>query len=124
MDRPGRRWEVLAEELLGCISLMPLLSIDFRAGVSGMVSCSDASEEGAGVCVARSLSACGREALFRRLRPMGNLFGGRVGLWESFAGIGSGRRALDILWASTLASASPWSRRQRPAGCWQRGGRT
>ncbi len=93
----GERWLLPAEELLGLLLVLPLVYFDFRAGVSPVVSCSDASEQGGGVCVARALSAVGREAALRRLRPLANLFRGRVGLWESFAGIGGARRAFELL---------------------------
>ncbi len=91
------RWLLLAEELLGLVLVLPLIYFDFRASVSPVVSCSDASEQGGGVCVARALSAVRREAALRRLRPLANLFRGRVGLWESFAGIGGARRACELL---------------------------
>ncbi len=90
----ARRWSELAEELVAVMCLLPLLHFDFRSPVSEVISCSDASEKGGGVCVAQSLSDDGREALLRRLQPVANLFNGSL---ESFAGIGGGRRALDIL---------------------------
>ncbi len=91
------RWLLLAEELLSLLVILPLIYFDFRAAVSPLVSCSDASEQGGGVCVARALSDAGREAALRRLRPLANLFRGRVGLWESFAGIGGARRGFELL---------------------------
>ena len=54
--QPWERWYVVLEELLACILALPLLNIDFRMSASAVVSCSDASELGGGVVVARSLS--------------------------------------------------------------------
>ena len=43
-------------ELLESLALLPLAGADLRAGVDGMVSCSDASETGGGMCVSGKLS--------------------------------------------------------------------
>ena len=92
-----QRRPIVAEEMLASICLTPLLVIDFRLEVSDLVSCSDASEQGGGVCVARSLSATGQEMLLRQLQPLQNLGAGQLVLVESYAGIGGARVALDIL---------------------------
>jgi hypothetical protein len=90
-------WFDVSDEILASMLVLPLVYMDFKAPVSDLVTCSDASEQGAGVCVARSLSDGGREALVRALSPLANLLHGAVGLWESFAGIGGAREALFIL---------------------------
>ena len=93
--RPPWRWVI--EELLGIMALLPLMQIDFRQGVSEVVSCSDASEQGGAVCIARSLSEQGEEALMRRLAAIPGLFDKSIGLLESFAGIASTRVAFHLL---------------------------
>ena len=82
---------------MGVCCILPLLAFDLRAAVSDVITCSDASLEGAGVCVARCLSSGGVEACLRLLAPVANLFRGSVGLWESFAGLGGARCALALL---------------------------
>ena len=77
--------------------IIPLLHIDFRLPTSPVVSCSDASERGVGVVVARSLSEDGVEAFMRRLSAVPNLFRGLIGLVESCAGIGGARRGFELL---------------------------
>ena len=93
--RPRRR--VVFDELFGFLCLLPLMQIDFRQATSPVINCSDASEQGAGVCVARSLRAEGIEALLRRLAAVLGLFDKSVGLMESFAGIASTRVALQLM---------------------------
>ena len=39
------------EAMIVVLSLLPLMYIDFRSEASPVVTCSDASEEGNGVCV-------------------------------------------------------------------------
>ena len=93
----AERWHVISEELLSLVMLLPLLHIDFRLPASGVVSCSDASERGAGVVVSNCLSTCGTEALMRRLAAVPNLFRQQIGLIESCAGIGGARRGFELL---------------------------
>ena len=93
----AERWHVVTEELLAVVLLLPLLHIDFRLPASGVVSCSDASERGAGVVVSNCLSSCGTEALMRRLAAVPNIFRHRIGLMESCAGIGGARRGFELL---------------------------
>ena len=91
------RWAIVVEELLGVICSIPFLYIDFRQEVSTTVMCTDASLEGAGVCIARSLTPSGTERLMAELTRVPGIFEGRVVLVESCCGIGGGRRAFDIL---------------------------
>ena len=54
-------------EILESLALLPLAGTDLRAEVDGMVSCSDASESGGGMCVSGRLSLEG-EALLETLQ--------------------------------------------------------
>ena len=55
------------QELLECICLCPLAGTDLRARVDGMVTCSDASETGGGLCASGQLTEEGL-ALLSHLR--------------------------------------------------------
>ena len=90
-------WRVLLDEFLSVAALYPLLAIDFRMGVSDVISVSDASEKGAGVCVARSLTPLGERALRQRLVAVPNLLAHKVILLESGCGVGGVRRAFELL---------------------------
>ena len=49
LDLPAddsRRWRVVAHEMLMCCLILLLLHIGFRCAASGVISCSDASEQG------------------------------------------------------------------------------
>ena len=92
-----KRWPCVATDLLVTVFLLPLLVIHFRLEVSGLVSCSDASQDGAGICVARSLTAAGEEAYRRAVARVANLGRGIWVLVESFAGIGTARYACHLL---------------------------
>ena len=91
------RWAVVAEELLMVVASLPAMFIDFRQEISTTVMCTDASEEGAGVCVSRALRPGGMEMLLQQLSALPGLFEGLVILHESYAGIGGARRAFEIL---------------------------
>ena len=62
-----------------------------------VVTVSDASEQGAGMCSAERLSRAGREALRVRLGLGAGVHHGAVVLIESFAGLSSTRVALALL---------------------------
>ena len=87
------RWPLVAVDLLMNLCLLPLLFINFRGTASGDASCSDASEEGAGVSWSRQLSSSGEEFLRRQMVKVSNVGAGLWMLVESFAGIGSARLA-------------------------------
>ena len=84
-------------ELLAFACLLPVLAIRFDQPTSELVTVSDASEEGAGVCASRSLTEYGRCWLGRRLAPTPGLLEGSVALLESFGGICSARQGLALL---------------------------
>ena len=96
----------LATELVSAICLLPLMRIDLRVKVTGMVSASDASEAGGGVTVSSGLSEQGWSRLGEgeRHRQQG-LEDGLV-LIESFGGIGGARRALELLGITPAAHIS------------------
>ena len=77
--------------------LMPLIHINFKVETSPVISVSDASERGGGVCVARSLTAAGVEAWQQWMCRLPNLASGMFVLVESCAGIGGARRACELL---------------------------
>jgi len=94
---PMMRGRKIRDELLCCMAILPLLVIDFRLAASPLVTCSDASESGGGVCYSTRLSQLGKARLGTAARGVGP---GRVVpvlLVESFSGISGGRRALEIL---------------------------
>ena len=87
------------------ISLLPLCHINLRTPFSDMITCSDASEEGGGVCYSKDLSPWGLNALYvldecgvgdsssKNTAPVELL------LISLFDGIGSMKVALDVLGA-------------------------
>ncbi len=62
-----------------------------------MVTASDASESGGGVCFSTGLTSQGRQRLAEMERERRHKDRGRVGLMESFRGISGGRRAFEVL---------------------------
>ena len=68
--------------------------IDFRCATSGVVTCSDASESGAGVCASTTLGASGEELLLRRNQVWDSRDG--LVLFECHAGIGGARRGCEL----------------------------
>ena len=57
------------QELLLAIAVLPLACADLRAPISNMVTCSDASEAGGGLCCSGGLTAEGEDALSRLQAP-------------------------------------------------------
>ena len=51
------------QELLRCLAIMPMAGTDRKAPIHNMVTCSDASETGGGLCASGSLSGEGEEML-------------------------------------------------------------
>ena len=92
-----QRLAACCDELLTCLCLLPVCFLDWRLPLDSLVTCSDASESGAGVCMSRSLSRLGEERLGSAIRTTGAMRSLPVGLVELFGGIGGGRRALEIL---------------------------
>ncbi len=91
------RWAAAAGDLLYTVLALPLVCVDFRLGVSSVISCSDASLKGAGAVISRELTTEGSEALLRRLAPLADLGTRHWVLCENFAGIAGARRACQLL---------------------------
>lgn len=104
-------------ELYRFLSLLPLARLDFRLDVDPMVTCSDASTTGGGVCASIGLTHLGGEVAAGGLRgevPSGGQ-GLRVLSVGLFDGIGSLRVALDALGIKVIGHVSvepnaSWSR--------------
>ena len=76
--------------------LLPLIRTDLKAGVSGVVTCSDASEYGGGICRSLGLTSLGR--LARNTKGISNpVQAPRLLVIEWFAGIGGLSRSLERL---------------------------
>ena len=69
------RWPCVLSDRLSCCAMLPLLVMDFRIAVSEIVSVSDASEEGGGVCVSQTLSERGKRFGESVVRKHANLTG-------------------------------------------------
>jgi hypothetical protein len=84
------------DELLLAIALAPLMVTKLGSPCSAVITCSDASLEGGGVCSASALSNKGSLALAQlRSQPFMNGLD-KIVLVEVFSGIGGGRRAFDL----------------------------
>lgn len=71
--------------------------MELRTRATGLVTCSDASEEGGGVCWSSVLTGCGRLAAWKN-RPEAPLpLDSGILLVDLFGGIGGARAALDLL---------------------------
>ena len=98
----GRRKQSLPSgvklEISRFLCLVPLCRMDFRLGLNPRVTCSDASQQGGGVCVATGLTTYGEKvALGEERREMVSVSGHRVLSIGLFDGIGCLRVALDLL---------------------------
>ena len=93
-------------ELLRCLCLLPMTSVNLRSPVEPRLTASDASGLGGGVCVSAGLSTEGVAAAKRCLA--GDLGTGRdhVGLLSLCDGIGGARRALELLNVEVCGYAS------------------
>ena len=97
---PLDRHRAVRDEFLGSLCLLPMVFMDWRRETSALVTCSDASEEGGGVCYSTGITTAGYGKLGITSRT---LQGGRLSelcLFESFSGISAGRRALEVLGAT------------------------
>ena len=95
-------------EILRFLSLSPLARFDFRMAVDPIVSCSDASTSGGGICISKGLSQVGSLACQGKLRGEVSEIRGDdqvlcVGLFD---GIGALRVALDLLGCKVLGHVS------------------
>ena len=99
IDKGGREpmLDSVAAELVMALCLMPVMVTDFRLGVSPMVAASDASQTG--MAVVRSIGLTGEGLTSLRDFMSADLSDAsdQVGLIDLEGGIGSARRALEIL---------------------------
>ena len=96
-----RRWEALANDFLKLLALAPLAASHWAQDVDEVVTCSDASEHGGGVCRSEGLTELGLMRLseagkLRETAPSDGLV-----LVDAFAGISAARRALQLLGISS-----------------------
>ncbi len=95
--KPWRRLAAIGEEITLSLAVLPLLGQDMRQVLSTLVTASDASETGGGVCAARKISDMGRDRIGVGVRSaLGSRCNGLC-LMESFGGMSGARRALEIL---------------------------
>ena len=106
------RYQVLPQEckleLIRYLCLMPLVRMDFRTEVHPMVTCSDASLSGGGVCCSSGLTSVGTMAVEGGLRgqrpqPLDSLQVVVIGLFD---GIGALRVATELQGVSVLGYVS------------------
>ena len=99
---------VCKEEILRFVGLLPLARLDFRLQYHGVVTASDASSSGGGICASHQLSRQGVQATQGRLRgQLPELRGEhRVLTIGLFDGLGALRVAADLLGLSVLGHIS------------------
>jgi len=100
------RLPAVAEEFVLCLCCLPLMLMDLRCRVTGLTTCSDASEEGGGVCTATGLTAQGLQRLSSACRQTGGNTDSRLAVLETFGGISGLRRAVEILGVTPAAHLS------------------
>lgn len=86
-------------EVLRFLGLLPLAKLDFRLDVHPIITCSDASSTGGGICASTVTTAIGRavaEGGLRGEQPDPHIEGGVVAV-SLFDGIGAFRVALELL---------------------------
>lgn len=90
-------------EVLRMLGLLPLARLNFRLGMHPVVTCSDASTTGGGLCATKHTTALGEQVAWGGLRGEGPEFQGFgvvcVGLFD---GIGAFRVALELLGVRVL----------------------
>ena len=84
------------QELLLALCALPLAFIDLRLPADPLVTASDASDKGCGICRSGQITPEGRLALAEFERPL-QPHAVRIGLVDLFAGIGGLRRSLELL---------------------------
>ena len=90
--------KVVKLEIRRFLCLVPLCRMSFRMGLRSLITCSDASEHGGGVCASTGLTRFGEQvALGGAAVEMQANRGGRILSIGLFDGIGSLRVALDLL---------------------------
>ena len=87
----------IQSELLLCLCSVLFLHMDLRAKTDHLITCSDASDEGAGGCRALSLTPPGVAFLQAPLQQSIPLAINKIMLVECFGGIAGARRAFEVL---------------------------
>ena len=87
----------VVSELLSAIIVSPLMCFNLRLPCSSLVMVSDASEEGHGACAAHLLTPAGMSATLCDLKASQGLGRDLIGLITIFDGLGSSRRASELL---------------------------
>lgn len=106
------RWKVTPTEcrleLLRFLGLLPLARLDFRLDVCPLVTCSDASTTGGGLCVSRALTPFGKVVAQGALRGEfpENRAGSAIVTVGLFDGLGALRVAADLLGVQVLGHVS------------------
>eukprot|EP00435_Cladocopium_sp_Y103_P038922 s627_g10.t1 len=95
-------------EVLRFLGMLPLARLDFRLDMNSMVTCSDASQHGGGICASHSLTPLGGMIAKGALRgeipePGSDLTVFSIGLFD---GIGALRVALEVLNVRVLGHVS------------------
>jgi hypothetical protein len=95
-------------EVLRFLGMLPLARLDFRLDMHPMVTCSDASSQGGGVCATTALTAMGTMVAGGSLRgeipePCDDLTVFSIGLFD---GIGALRVALEVISVKVLGHVS------------------
>ena len=85
------------DEIVLLMLLMPLMHVDMRLQVSHLAVCTDASEQGGGLCYSTGLTRCGGVQACALACDHEWVDSRRMGILDLNAGIGSSRQALDLL---------------------------
>jgi hypothetical protein len=93
----AKRSSLLCPEWMMVLSLLPLMRLDLRTPMDTVVTASDASETGAGVCSASTLTKQGEQGLADAEKARSAPVADELCLFENCGGISGGRRALEIL---------------------------
>jgi len=94
--KPWNRISAIAVEFMMALAGLPFMGHDLRARVDPLVTCSDASETGAGVCQSAGVSEAGRIRVgVGRQAAAGSRCNGLLVI-ETFGGMSGGRRAVEI----------------------------
>ena len=96
----------IKREFMSCLMLLPLMQINLRAPIDNILTVSDASETGGGVCASSRLTDLGAKAFASELANPPALGRDIVGLIALFDGIGGARRSFDLLGVELAAFAT------------------
>ena len=89
--------KAVEKELRLCIALLPLLLVNLRSPPSPLITASDASERGGGVCYSKTLTSEGKASYTAELSRPQAVGRDLVGILSAGDKLGSTRRALEVL---------------------------